>query len=221
MLWSDYDSSEDKNEASVDPDLPAQFVDVCASGTRTGSFQVRPFDKRSVNAAREAVNGKPVDDRSKRCVRRDGNLPGIVLVGTFRYDYGCYIEGAFITKRYLTARDNGLSKAVLHELGWTTANAEQRGALALAWTVKGLMGFVEVLYKKPENFADHPFQAPKAETTAKGEAVVRLWVRLPLRRERGQSYQFRQFRFSSDGEMTKYTQVEDFPKAKTASDPNF
>lgn len=173
-----------------------------------------------VNAAREALTGKALDDRSKRCVRRDTSLPGIVLVGIFRFDAGCYLEGAFIGKRFVPAKDREISKAALNELGWKAANPQQRGAFALAWAAKGLMAFVEVLSEKPKDFADHPFQGPKVETTAKGEAVVRLWVRLPLRRGRGQSYQLREFRFSPDGEMTKYTQVEDFPKAQTADDPD-
>jgi len=42
-----------------------------------------------VNAAREAIAGKPLDDRSKKCIRRDASLPGIVVVGGFAFDYGC------------------------------------------------------------------------------------------------------------------------------------
>lgn len=198
------------------------FTLICLLGLLISASDIRGQDlsrfdlstNEGVNAAREALAGKALDDRSKRCLRRDANLPGIVLVGDFRFDYGCYLEGAFIANRYLTARDRGLSKAALNELGWKTANPQQRGALALAWTVKGLMGFVEVLSRKPEAFADHPFEAPHVVPSEQG-AVVTLWVRLPFRRDRGQAYQLREFKFSSDGEFTKYTQVEDFPTAKT------
>ncbi|MGZ8844186.1 MAG: hypothetical protein ACXW18_11025 [Pyrinomonadaceae bacterium] len=174
-----------------------------------------------VNAAREAVNGKPVDDRSKRCLRRDKSLSGIVIVGNFAYDYGCRLEGAFIASRYLTARDKGLSKAALEELGWKAANQQQREALAQAWVTKGLLGFSEVASKKPEDFADHPFQSPGVVTRANGETAVTLWVRLPSGRSRGRAYQLREYKFSSDADFAGYTTLEDFPKAKTASGTNF
>ena len=74
------------------------FILICLLSLLTSAHPVQGQDlsrfdlstNEGVNAAREAVNGKAVDDRSKRCVRRDASLPGIVLVGDFRYDYGCY-----------------------------------------------------------------------------------------------------------------------------------
>lgn len=174
-----------------------------------------------VNAAREAVTGKPVDDRSMRCVRRDGSLNKIVMVGNFAYDYGCRLEGAFIRSRYLTARDKDLSKAALEELGWKAANQKQREALSEAWVAKGLLGFSEVPSRKPEDFGTHPFQAPQVITRANGETVVTLWVRLPSGRSRGRAYQLREYKFSSDGDFAGYNTLENFPKAKTASDPDF
>lgn len=174
-----------------------------------------------VNAAREAVNGKPVDDRSKRCLRRDKSLSGIVIVGNFAYDYGCRLEGVFIASRYLTTRDKGLSKAALEELGWKAANQQQREALAQAWVAKGLLGFSEVVSEKPEDFADHPFQSPAVVTRANGETAVTLWVRLPSGRSRGRAYQLREYKFSSDADFAGSTTLEDFPKAKTASGTDF
>jgi hypothetical protein len=50
-----------------------------------------------INAAREAIAGKPLDDCSKRCIRRDNSLPGITVVGGFAFDYGCRLQGAFVT----------------------------------------------------------------------------------------------------------------------------
>lgn len=174
-----------------------------------------------VNAAREAVTGKPVDDRSKRCLRRDKSLSGIVMVGNFAYDYGCRLEGAFIGSRYLTARDKGLSKAALEELGWKAANQQQREALAQAWVMKGLLGFSEVPSEKPEDFGGHPFQAARVVTRADGETAVTLWVGLPSGRSRGRAYQLREYKFSSDGDFAGYTTLENFPTSKTASGTGF
>lgn len=90
-----------------------------------------------VNAAREAIAGKPLDDRSKNCIRRHASLPGIVMVGAFAFDYGCRLQGAFIKSSYVGVDDSSMSRSALEALGWKTANQQNREALAQAWVGKG------------------------------------------------------------------------------------
>jgi len=166
-----------------------------------------------VNAAREAVAGKKLDDRSKRCVRRDQSLPGMVVVGGFAFDYGCRFEGVFISARYIATEDKGLSRSALEALGWKTANRQLREKLAQAWLERGLFAFVTVLRAKNEDFQNHSFQAPGAVTKETGETVVTLWIRLPSGRVRGKVYQLREYRFSSDGDFAGSKTVENFNTA--------
>ena len=70
-----------------------------------------------VNAAREAIAGKPLDDRSKRCIRRDKSLPGITIVGGFAFDYGCRLQGAFINSQHFTSEDEAFSRTAHEALG--------------------------------------------------------------------------------------------------------
>lgn len=130
-----------------------------------------------VNAAREAIAGKPLDDRSKRCIHRNRNLPGIVVVGGFAFDYGCRLQGVFIKSSYVGVDDKSMSRSALESLGWKTAKQHQRGALAQAWVAKGVLGFLSVLSAKNEHFAEHSFQPPQASTNSDGEIVGTLWMR--------------------------------------------
>ena len=79
------------------------------------------------------IAGKKLDERSKRCVRRDPSLPGIVVVGRFAYDLGCRLEGVFVNSSYVATDDKGMSGRALEALGWKTANQQKREALAQAW----------------------------------------------------------------------------------------
>jgi hypothetical protein len=163
-----------------------------------------------VNAAREAIAGKPIDDRSKRCIRRDTNLLGIIVVGGFAFDYGCRLQGAFVNSRYLTAEDKAFSRAALKALGWKAGNQSQRERLAQTWVAKGLMAFLTVVSLKNADFANHPFQPPRTSIRADGSIAVTLWVRLPSGRVRGTRYELREYRFSKDGDFTGNTTVENF-----------
>ena len=163
-----------------------------------------------VTAAREAIAGKPLDERSKNCVRRDASLPGIVVVGGFAFDYGCRLQGVFIKSSYVGVDDKLLSRNALEALGWKTANRQQREALAQAWVAKGLLGFLSVLSAKNEHFAGHSFQPPQSTTNSAGETVVTLWMRLPSGRVRGTTYQLREYRFSKDGDFLGNKTLENF-----------
>lgn len=167
-----------------------------------------------VNAAREAIAGKPLDDHSKRCIQRDPDLPKIVIVGGFAFDYGCRLQGAFVGSRYLTADDEGFSRTALEASGWTASDRSQREKLAQAWVASGLMAFLTVIADKNEDFAGHSFQPPQTVTRADGNIAVKLWIRLPSGRVRGMRYELRECRFSSDGNLAGNTTLEGFTAAR-------
>jgi hypothetical protein len=163
-----------------------------------------------VNAARESITGKKIEERSKRCIRRDPSLPGIIVVGGFAFDLGCRLQGAFIGSSYVGTDDKSMSRKALEALGWKSADQKKREALAQAWVAKGLLGFLRVISVANEDFADRSFQAPLTMTKAGGETVVTLWLRLPSGRARGTAYQLREYRFAPDGEFAGNTTLENF-----------
>jgi hypothetical protein len=167
-----------------------------------------------VNAAREAIAGKKIDERSKNCIQRDRSLPGIVAVGSFAFDRGCRLEGVFVNSRYIGTDGKGMSQGVLEALGWKTANPQGREKLAEAWVENGLLGFLTVISKKNEHFDEHAFQPPQATTNAGGETVVTLWIRLPSGRARGTTYQLREYRFSPNGDFAGNTTLDNFTATK-------
>jgi hypothetical protein len=186
-------------------------------GTAAHSQDISSHDlstDEGVNAAREAITGKKVDERSKRCISRDKGLPGMVVVGGFAYDYGCRFQGVFIGSRYVATEDKALSKNALEALGWKAANRELREKLALAWLEKGLFAFVTVIRAKNADFQDRTFQPPGAVTSENNETVVTLWIRLPAGRVRGRPYQLREYRFSSDGDYAGSKTLENFNPVK-------
>src|SRR6185436_20655123 len=128
----------------------------CCVLAATPTQDLSQFDlstDEGVNAAREAIAGKKLDDHSKRCIRRDTSIPGIVIVGGFAFDYGCRFQGAFINSRYVGTDDKGMSRSALEALGWKTAKPQQRELFALAWVQEGLLGFLRVLSVKNDDFA--------------------------------------------------------------------
>jgi hypothetical protein len=112
----------------------ALILVLAATAAAQDNSQFDLSTNEGVNAAREAISGKKLSDRSKRCIRRDPSLPGIVIVGGFAFDRGCRIEGVFVKSTYVAADDKGLSRNALEALGWKTANQQQREALARAWS---------------------------------------------------------------------------------------
>jgi hypothetical protein len=163
-----------------------------------------------VNAAREAIAGKPLDARSKRCVRRNNSIPGIIAVGGFAYDRGCGLQGVFVNSNYLTTDDKAFSRTALNALGWNRGDRSQRETAAQAWVVNGLLAFLTVIYVKDTDFANHSFQPPQTSTRADGSIAVTLWVRLPSGRIPGTKYELREYRFSSEGDLAGNTTLEAF-----------
>lgn len=158
--------------------------------------------KEGVNAAREAIAGKKLDDRSRNCVRLDKELIGIAVVGSFAYDRGCRLSGVFVNTHYFENDDSGLSQAALEALGWKAANQKQREQLAQVWVEKGLLAFLTVLSETNPDFANRTFQSPHRASQPNGEIFVTLWIRMPAGRSRGRSYEQRVFRISADGALS-------------------
>lgn len=169
--------------------------------------------KEGVNAARDAIAGTKIDDRSRNCVRLDKDLMGIAVVGSFAYDRGCRFSGIFVKTQYLGNDDSGLSQAALAALGWKTANQKQREQLAQVWVQKGLLAFHEVVTETKPDFANHSFQAPQAASQPDGKTVVTLWIRMPVGRSRGRSYQLREFKFTPDGALSSAVTRDSFSTA--------
>ena len=163
-----------------------------------------------VNAAREAIAGRKLDDHSRNCVSLDKNLPGIAVVGGFAYDYGCRISGAFIKSHYFENETPGLSQAALDALGWKNAKPKQREEMATNWVQNGLLTFLTVLSEKNEDFGQRSFEPPHARSAANGETIVTLWIRMPAGRRRGRSYQRREFKFAADGSLLSAVTAESF-----------
>jgi hypothetical protein len=184
--------------------------------TKSASAQTQDFSqydlstKDGVNAAREAMAGRKLDDHSKNCVRLDKDLIGIAVVGGFAYDYGCRLSGVFVKTRYFGKDDPGLSRAALDALGWKTANQKQREKLAQAWVEKGLLAFLTVVSEKNQDFANHSFHSSQATSKPNGETFVTLWILLPSGRSRGRSYELREFRFSAYGALSSAVTRESF-----------
>jgi hypothetical protein len=179
-----------------------------ASAQDVSQFDLSTND--GVNAAREAISGKKIDERSKNCIQRDRSLPGIVVVGSFAFDRGCRLDGVFVNSRYIGTDDKGMSKGALETLGWKTAKQPQREKLAQAWVEQGLLGFLTVVSKENEHFAGRAFQPPQTVTGAGAETVVTLWIRLPAGRARGTAYQRREYRFSKDGDFMGSKTLDEF-----------
>ena len=176
-----------------------------------------PYDLSTdsgITAAREAMTGRQVDERSRRCVRRGKTLP-VIAVGTFAFDLGCRFEGVFAKSRYFKTDEGQTWKDALDLLGWQTAKAPEREKMALAWVKEGWFAFVRVLTEKNEDFQDHSFQPPTVMTNQDDEVIVTLWINLPRRgRVKGRSYQLREIKFSSTGAFISMTTKDNFTAGK-------
>lgn len=166
-----------------------------------------------VAAALETLTGKKIDRRSRTCIRRDRELP-LVVVGSFAFDRGCGFGGVFVNNRYFDKSDAALSEGVLDTLGWKAASQEQREKLVQAWVVKGLLAFVKVLHQKNEDFENRSFQPPQVVSKEGGEFSITLWLRMPAGRVRGRNYILREYRFSKDGSFVGSSKREDFTALK-------
>ena len=161
-----------------------------------------------VNAAREAISGEKLDEYSKNCIRRNSDLPRVVAVGGFAFDLGCRFQGVFVDSHYFEKDDAALSTKALDALGWKTASREQRERLARLWVESGLLPFNRVLAQRNKDFQNRPFQSPQVVSKNNGEVIVTLWIGLPPGMRRGRGYQLLEYRFSTDGDLSGSSTLE-------------
>lgn len=134
------------------------------------------------------------------CIERLKESAKIIIIGFFRYDYGCHFEGAFINSAYFEANEAALSKSALAALGWEKAPQKERERLAKLWVEKGLLAFSTVLYTKDRDFTGSEFQPPQVVSKENGETVVTLWTSFMRRKK---EYKFLEYKFSADGNLTE------------------
>lgn len=65
----------------------------------------------------------------------------IIVIGFFRTDVGCHLDGVFVDSRYFDREEFDLSKFALAALGWEKATKRERENLAKIWVEKGLLVF--------------------------------------------------------------------------------
>ncbi len=135
---------------------------------------------------------------AKICVERLEESTKVIIIGFFRYDYGCHFEGAFVNSVYI---DKGadLSQKALAALGWKTANQERREKLAMVWVEKGLLAFSTVLYTKDKNFNAGEFHPPQVGSEDNGEVVITLWTSVMRKKK---EFHRLEFRFTKDGNLS-------------------
>lgn len=141
-------------------------------------------------------------DANNVCIERYKESPKIIVIGYFRYDYGCHFGGAFVDSRYFEKTDIDLHKTALAALGWEKAPPREREMLAKFWVEKGLLAFFKVLQTKPKELENQDFHPPKVVSNENGEIKVTLWIQLPsgMRREKG--FQHLEYKFAKDGSYT-------------------
>ena len=130
------------------------------------------------------------------CIERLKESAKIIVIGFFRYDYGCHFEGAFINSRYFDADDAALSKTALAALGWEKATKKDRELLATLWAAKGLLAFSNVLYTKDKDFNGGEFQPPQIVSNEDGEIIVTLWISFVRRKK---EFRLVEYKFTKDG----------------------
>ena len=132
------------------------------------------------------------------CIERLKESKQIIVIGAFRYDYGCHFEGAFVGSRFIEADESKIHQAALGVLGWKTASQNERENLAKIWVEKGLLAFSNVLYTKDEDFNGADFQPPKTVSNEIGEVSVSLWISVVRRKK---EFRYHEFRFAEDGSL--------------------
>jgi len=135
--------------------------------------------------------------KNNTCIQRVKELGEVIVIGSFRYDYGCHFEGVFVKTVYLEDRAD-LSKNALTLLGWEKWNRELREKTTLAWVEKVLLAFSEVLYTRDKDFKGDEFSPPQVVTTTDGEIIISLWTSVMRRKK---EFQRHEFRFTKDGDL--------------------
>ena len=167
------------------------------SACRTNAQTV---DLSTKEAVLEELGKQKKSDLSKAkiCVERLEESAKVIIIGFFRNDYGCHLDGAFVNSVYIEDGAD-LSQKALDALGWEKANQERREQLAVAWVEKGLLAFSTVLYTKDKDFGNGEFQPPNVVSKDNGEVVVTLWTRTMRRKK---EFHQLEYRFAKDGSLS-------------------
>ncbi len=136
------------------------------------------------------------------CIERPKESAKVIVVGFFRYDYGCHFDGAFVGPRYYEATEYEMHGAALEAFGWRGASQEGRERLALAWVEKGLLAFFNVPRTSPKGLEKFGFRPPQAVSAERGAVKVTLWFQVPPGRNGGRGFQHVEYRFNGDGSFS-------------------
>lgn len=154
-----------------------------------------PTADEKIEAERRAVK---LEARNV-CIERFKESPRVIVIGSFRHDYGCHFAGAFVDSRFYEANTLEIHQAALAAFGWEKANQTRRQEIARLWVEKGLLAFFTVpqtKMKELENFDSHP---PRVASSENGDVKITLWFQSPPRMRRGKSFQHVEYRFKADG----------------------
>ncbi|MEP6901591.1 MAG: hypothetical protein ABJA66_07565 [Actinomycetota bacterium] len=152
-----------------------------------------------LEAARKVASRLETEDG---CVKRLKESVKVIIIGSFRTDVGCHLDGVFVDSQYFERDDTAFSKNALVALGWEKANQAEREKLAKLWVEKGLLAFSTVIYTKDKDLNDRNFQPPVADSGGNGEIKVTLWIQTPPGMMRSaKDFQRLEFRFAIDGNM--------------------
>lgn len=161
-------------------------------------------EDEAVIAKRRAVRLKA----KNVCIERFKESAKVIVIGSFRHDYGCYFAGAFVNSRFYEKTEIELHKNALAAFGWEKANQTEREKLAGFWVEKGLLAFFTVLQTKPKELENFDVRPPRVSTTEKGEIKITLWIQLPPRMRREKGFQQLEYRFAKDGNFMSGTTLD-------------
>ncbi len=146
-------------------------------------------------------------DANSVCVERLKESKKIIVIGYFRNDFGCHIDGAFVDSRYFEITDTALSKEALATLGWVKAQNREREMMANSWVQNGLLVFFNVLQIKDKDLRDSEFHPPLAAAAEDGNIRVTLWIQMPPRMRRGKEFKRVEYIFAKDGKQISARQI--------------
>lgn len=135
-------------------------------------------DEGVVAAANDSLGWEM--EQEYACIERPETFPTVIIFAAFAADAGCMTAGLFIDGEFTTDID-AASEAVLSEMGWNDASAEQREAWALSWVQDVLYEFGGTVLLTPTEYFSPPntpaFSAPSTSGDDDGGVHVTFWVR--------------------------------------------
>ena len=136
-------------------------------------------------------------------IKRFKDVPEVIVIGTFRTEYGFQLSGVFVNSRYFEKDNADLTKNALATLGWEKMPKREREMLADFWVIKCLMAFSDVRYTKDKDFNGGESQPPRTVSTENGGIKVTLWIIAPSgMMSRGINFNFLEYRFTKDGNLS-------------------